>query len=94
MDNNTFIYNVTSDFFFKPTHQCFDWCKEAHFVNASNIEVTGLFLIGLSLMALVSHDFLKEEENYNKYKHKLLSAAKWFLFAYFLYYFLDIRGII
>ena len=52
MINTTLI-----NFIDKPeiSRTCFDWCKEAHFAHNSNLEIGGIFIIILALVALFIH---------------------------------------
>ncbi len=76
------------------TPVCVEWCQEAHFAHSTNLEVQGLFLLAFAFIALAAHTILRDHEHYEKYQNKLLDAAKFFIIGFFVYYWLNSRGLV
>lgn len=52
------ISYIPFDYVFKPTKECFEWCKEQITVAHSGIVMEGNYLIAIALIGMVAFNFI------------------------------------
>ncbi len=85
--------NITG-FFFEPSKQCFNWCREQHFIHANNLQIQDLTLVVLSMIALLlmhlieaHHDNIDvKQETLEKIYNALSHFAFYILVVFFTWF--------
>lgn len=94
--NHTFIIIDEPDI----TEGCFDWCKEQHFINNSNLGIEALLLVAFAMVVLfiwfVYNSGLgqkltdnleyEQKETINKIIRRLPDFALYLLIGFFIYW--------
>lgn len=69
------------------SNSCFNWCKDAYFINNNNLEIEMLFLPALALLSLILYQIFKDHNKLSIYAYKFIYAAKYLLIGFFIYFF-------